>query len=135
MMWIIKFVFCFLFQVPQHRCRLFCMGRGKEVNVAPGLHGAPHSCTCTSQLSLLGPATHLQTLPSRCLLFATVSGSKCVQTSFFQTTGTLEPATAYQSLCCASRGSLIQHPFKLYRTVHWNPNPAASQDAYLHTSS
>lgn len=46
MMWIIKFIFCFLFQVPQHRCRLLCMGRGEEVKVGPGLQG--HLIPCTS---------------------------------------------------------------------------------------
>lgn len=139
MMWIIKFVFCFLLQVLQHRCRLLCMGRREEVKLGPGLHGPLIPCTCvlqTSQLSLLGLVTYLWTFPSHCLLFATVSGSKCVSRLLsFRPEASWSPQPAYQSLCCASRGSLIQHPLKLYRTVHWNPTLAASQDAHLHTSS
>lgn len=56
----------------------------------------------------------------------------CVQTSFFQTRGTLETPPTYQSLCCASRGSLIQHPLELYRTENWNPTPTPAPSMLIY---
>lgn len=94
---------------------LYGAGRGSKGRSRPPW--APHSlCLCPSDIPTFPAWTcHISVDIPKSLPFVCncVWVEVCVQTSFFQTRGTLEPPPAYLSLCCASRGSLIQHSFKV----------------------